>query len=131
MESIARCASSSAGRPILRRMLARAGGWLLAVAFASAAPAFAQDAAAAPDHAVTVPALTPVIIRLEEEISTAVHKPGDRFSIVVAEDVRIGEFVVIPSGSKGEGQVVHAARPGAGGKAGELILAARYVRVGD
>jgi hypothetical protein len=109
---------------------------LSAVALAFAASAPAQEAAAMAEPAMadtlfTVPALTPVIIRLDEEISTARHKSGDRFSIVVAEDVHIGEVVVIPAGSKGEGEVIHAAKPGAGGKAGELILAARYVRVGD
>lgn len=70
-------------------------------------------------------------IRIEEEIASNRHKPGQRFRIVVAEDVRIGEVLVIPAGSAGEGEVIHAARSGAGGKAGELILAARYVRVGE
>lgn len=89
--------------------------------------AAAQDMAAL----VTVPALTPVAVRLEESISSNKNKPGDRFRITVAEDVRIGDALVIPAGSAGEGEVIHAAKSGAGGKAGELILAARYVRVGD
>jgi hypothetical protein len=80
---------------------------------------------------VTVPALTPVAVRLEEAISSNRNKPGDHFRITVAEDVRVGDVLVIPAGSVGEGEVIHAARSGAGGKAGELILAARYVRVGD
>ena len=88
--------------------------------------AVAQDTAAL----VTVPALTPVAVRLEELISSNKNKPGDRFRISVAEDVRIGDALVIPAGSAGEGEVIHAAKSGAGGKAGELILAARFVRVG-
>ena len=88
---------------------------------------FAQE----PDSRVTVPALTPVAVRLEEPISSNKNKPGDRFRITVAEDVRVGDALVIPAGSVGEGEVVHAAKSGAGGKAGELILAARFVRVGD
>jgi hypothetical protein len=87
----------------------------------------AQDAAVL----VTVPALTPVTVRLEELISSNKNKPGDRFRITVAEDVRVEGQLVIPAGSAGEGEVIHAAKSGAGGKAGELILAARYVRVGD
>ena len=82
---------------------------------------FAQE----PDARVTVPALTPVAVRLEEPISSNKNKPGDRFRITV------GDALVIPAGSVGEGEVVHAAKSGAGGKAGELILAARFVRVGD
>jgi hypothetical protein len=88
---------------------------------------FAQEA----DSRVTVPALTPVVVRLEELISSKNNKTGDRFRITVAEDVRVGDALVIPAGSAGEGEVVHAAKSGAGGKAGELILAARFVRVGD
>jgi len=80
---------------------------------------------------VTVPSLTPVFLKLGADISSNVNKPGDRFPISVAEDVRVGDSVVIPAGSAGEGEVVHAAKSGAGGKAGELILAARFVRVGD
>jgi len=89
--------------------------------------ALAQDAGTL----VTVPALTPVPVRLEEPISSNKNKIGDHFRITVAEDVRVGDALVIPAGSAGEGEVIHAARSGAGGKAGELILAARYVRVGD
>jgi hypothetical protein len=80
---------------------------------------------------VTVPALTPVIVRIDEQVSSNKNKPGDKFRIEVAADVRIGNEIVIPAGSAGEGEVIHAARSGAGGKAGELIVAARYVQVGD
>jgi len=80
---------------------------------------------------VAVPALTPVAVRIEEPVSSNRNKPGDHFRISVAEEVRVGDVLVIPQGSAGEGEVVHAAKSAAGGKAGELILAARYVRVGD
>jgi hypothetical protein len=91
------------------------------------ATGFAQE----PDSRVTVPALTPVAVRLEEPISSNKNKPGDRYRITVSEDVRVNGALVIPAGSEGEGEVVHAAKSGGGGKAGELILAARFVRVGD
>lgn len=90
-----------------------------------------QPAETAPDSRVTVPALTPVLIRLEDEVTSNKNKPGDRFHITVAEDVRIGDVVVIPAGSQGQGEVIHAAKPKMGGAAGELILAARFVHVGD
>jgi hypothetical protein len=80
---------------------------------------------------VTVPAMTPVYLRLGAEISSKTSKPGDHFPISIAEDVRIGDAIVIPAGSAGEGEVIHAAHRKAGGAAGELILAARFVRVGD
>ncbi len=119
--------SSSGGARILPRVLARHRARLAALLIAL--PVFAA-VAQSPVEMVTVPALTPVIIRLEEPISSNKNKPGDHFRITVAEDVRIGDALVIPAGSPGEGEVIHAARSGAGGKAGELILAARFVRVG-
>jgi hypothetical protein len=79
----------------------------------------------------TIPALTPVYLRIDAELSSKTSKNGDRFPIHVEEDVRVGESVVIPAGSPGEGEVIHAARSGAGGKAGELLITARFVRVGD
>jgi hypothetical protein len=120
--------SSGEEAPILRRVSARHSSILASLLFALLSPAAPGADAAQP---VTVPALTPVIIRLEETLSSNKSKPGDRFKITVAEDVRVGDAVVIPAGSPGEGEVVHAARSGAGGKAGELILAARFVHVGD
>jgi hypothetical protein len=100
--------------------------------FATLLPAltFAQTVPPAAEL-VSVPALTPLVVRLEEEVSTKRQKPGDHFKLAVAEDVRIGDVVVIPAGSPGEGEVIHVGKPGAGGKAGELILAARFVRVGE
>lgn len=96
------------------------------------AAALAQQAADPQSSSlVSVPALTPVLVRIGETISSNKNKPGDRFPIAVAEDVRVGDVVVIPAGSAGEGEVIHAAKPKAGGAAGELILAARFVHVGD
>ena len=103
----------------------------LTLAAASLAQAPSEGAIEPATALVTVPALTPVIVRIEDEISSRANKSGDRFRITVAEDVRVGDAVVIPAGSVGEGEVIHAAKRGAGGKAGELIVMARFVRVGD
>lgn len=78
-----------------------------------------------------LPALTPVPLVIDAEISSNANKTGDRFPLHVAEDVKEGDLVLIPAGSLGEGEVVHAARSKGGGRAGELILAARFVTVGD
>ena len=85
----------------------------------------------APDPPITVPALTRVEVKLEEQISSKANHTGDRFRLTIANDVYVGEFLAIPAGSVGEGEVVHAAPAGLGGKPGELILAARFVNVGE
>jgi len=91
----------------------------------------ATEDAVTPGALVTVPAMTPLLVRIDEELSSKTRKNGDRFRIIVAEDVRVDGVVVIPAGSAGEGEVIHAAKSGAGGKAGELLVTARFVRVGD
>ena len=90
---------------------------------------FAQAPESAP--LVNVPAMTPVVLRIDQELTSKKSKEGDRFPIHIDEDVRIGELVVIPAGATGEGEVIHARKSGMGGKAGELIVAARFVKVGD
>ena len=52
---------------------------------------------------------TEVHLRLLEPVASNTHKHGDRFKL----------------------EVVHAAKAGFGGKAGELILASRFIRLGD
>jgi hypothetical protein len=78
-----------------------------------------------------LPAMTPVYIKIGQEVSSKKNKAGERYPIVLAEDVRVDGQVVIPAGAAGEGEVVHAARSSMGGKPGELILAARFLKVGD
>lgn len=87
---------------------------------------FAQS----PAPTATLPALTPVLIQFDEQVSSDKNRNGDRFRFHVAADVRIGDLVVIPMGTPGVGEVIHAAKSGVAGKAGELIVAARYVTVG-
>jgi len=72
-----------------------------------------------------------VHLRLLESIASNTHKHGDRFALEVIEPVTVDGAIVIPAGAKGEGEVVHAAKSGFGGRGGELILASRFVRVGD
>jgi len=108
----------------------------MANAQTDATPGVTKDAPGAegvvsPDVWVTVPALTPLYVAIDEEISSKKNKNGDRFPIYIHEDVRVGEVVVIPAGSRGEGEVIHAAKSSLGGKPGELIVTARFVRVDD
>jgi hypothetical protein len=78
---------------------------------------------------VELPALTPVLIQFDEKVSSDGNRNGDHFRFHVAADVRVGDLIVIPAGSPGEGEVIHAQKSGMAGKAGELIVAARFVTV--
>jgi len=83
------------------------------------APALAQE----PD--------VPVPLRLEETIGSETHEQGATFALTVTAPVVSDGVTVIPAGARAEGQVVHAQRPGAFGKAAELTLTSRFVQVGD
>lgn len=78
----------------------------------------------------TLAAGTEIHLRLLEPVASHTHKRGDRFKLDVAEAIAIDESVVIPAGSPAIGEVVHAAKPGMSGKAGELILATRWLSTG-
>ena len=103
---------------------------ILLVLVSPGALAQSPTPAPAPGATATLPALTPVLIQFDEKVSSDQNRNGDRFRFHVAADVRVGDLVVIPMGTPGVGEVIHAAKSGVAGKAGELIVAARYVTVG-
>jgi hypothetical protein len=106
--------------------------YTVAIGAATATYAQAQDlqppAAVAPAMAV---AGTVVNLRITQPLSSRLSKPGERFSFVVSEPVVVNGLVAVPAGTVGEGEVIHSAKPNAGGKAGELILSARFLVLGD
>jgi hypothetical protein len=79
----------------------------------------------------TIPILTPVMLRVDTAISSKTAKRGDRFGLTLAVDLMVDNQVLVPKGTRGEGEVVHAAGVGFGGRAGELILAARFLQLGE
>jgi len=95
----------------------------------TAAPAEAPppEANAADSPCCTVPARTPIEIELLETVNSKANSPGQTFAFRLAAPLTIEGRVVIPAGTPGVGEVVHAERARFGGRAGELILAARYL----
>ncbi|WP_054106356.1 hypothetical protein [Novosphingobium sp. AAP83] len=79
---------------------------------------------------LVVPALTPLVIRLEADLGSRLNKTGDRFPLSLAEPVLIAGVTVLPAGLLGEGEVVHAKKSGGSGAGGELVVAARWLEVG-
>ena len=108
-------------------------GILFAVLSALALPGFAQqsEAASTPSPETVLPAKTPLILAFSDEVSskTAVKNGEVRFKL--AEDLRIGDAVVIPKDTPAIGEVVHVQKSGFGGRGGELILAVRYMTYQD
>jgi hypothetical protein len=91
----------------------------------------ADERAANPEASELLRAGTELRLRLLEAVASNTHRRGDRFKLQVADALRIGDVEVIPQGALGEGEVIHAAKAGMAGRAGELILTARFVQVND
>ena len=78
-----------------------------------------------------IPAKSIVEIEITEPVSSKVNNLGDTFTLKLAEPFLMADRTVLPAGLTGRGEVTHAAKSGWGGKAGELIVNARYVKCGD
>jgi hypothetical protein len=68
-----------------------------------------------------------VEVELAEPVSTKTKRAGDTFALRLAEPLVVNGQELLRKGTPGVGQVVTAARPGLGGKAAKLVLAAQYL----
>jgi len=91
---------------------------------AAAAPA---PQAPPPPQAVDLPVGTELRVRLDEDLGSKISQPGDSFTATVADDVRVGDQVVIAKGARADGTVVDA-KP-LGRFAGGAVLQVRLDRV--
>jgi hypothetical protein len=101
---------------------------------AAAPPPAAPVAAAAPappppPKRYTVPAGTPLVVRLEQTVSAKNSNVGDSFSGVLAQSVVVGGVTVIRSGAPVTGVVTAAKGRGRFKGSGDLAIAIK--RVGD
>ena len=96
-----------------------------AAPIAPAAPSVETTLAEVAKSTLRLPAMTPVRLRVIGEVSSKTHVKGDKVEIVLAEPLRLSDTLQIPAGTHGVAEVVHAAKGGMGGKAGELLVAAR------
>lgn len=121
--------------------VAACGGIALAQEPADASPEVAAPIEAAEpaasevqqpaDTRLSVPALTPVKLVIRTHLGSRISTSGESFPIVLAEPIVIDGVEVVPAGTEGTGEVVHARKSGGSGSAGELILAARYLQLGE
>lgn len=80
-----------------------------------------------PPQEALLPANTEILLSMNSEITSTTHRAGDTFSLSVAQDVRIGEHVVIPRGTRALGEVTWRTGRGAFGKSGKMDLALRHI----
>lgn len=103
-----------------------------AVMTISAQVAVTETSAPAPAvTTVLLPANSAVPMRFLTAVSSATYVRGQRFELQLTDDITVGDKIVLPAGSIVIGEVIHAQKAGMLGKAGELIIAARYVTLGE
>ncbi len=89
----------------------------------SAASAAGQPVASTQAPAeLTIPAGTPITVRMQESVSSASAMPGERFEAVIDEPVAVGGQIVLPVGAAVTGHVTVARRSGRLHHPGELGL---------
>ncbi|WP_447761911.1 hypothetical protein [Sphingopyxis panaciterrae] len=106
---------------------------------APAAPAIVVPAAADPapspepeaPPSATLVAGTPVVVMLDQDLSTTTAMLGDRFPVIVLHDVIDRNTVVIPQGATGYGEVTFTTNKGSFGKPGIIGIALRHLQLGD
>ncbi len=80
---------------------------------------------------VVIPEGTLILTHLAEPMSSADVHTGDVFQFVVAQDVVVNGYIVIPASAKGVGHVTEAHAAGTHGKAGSIRIAFDYLFATD
>lgn len=78
---------------------------------------------------VTIRAGTPVQLTTETSLDSRSVRQGQRFTVIVAEDVTDGAHVLIAKGTRAVGEVEAVSGKGMFGKAGSLLLRPLFVEV--
>ena len=91
----------------------------------------AAEAAPAPPAPPVAKSGQVIDIVLTQVLSSKTAKKGDRFTFKLAAPVSIDGVELIPAGTPGEGEVIDASHAGLAGKAGEIVVAARFLQLGD
>jgi hypothetical protein len=79
----------------------------------------------------TLPDGTVIQLEIAEALNSKTAQRGQRFKLRLSAPLQTADGVLVAAGAEGEGEVIHADRARGGGKAGELILAARFINGPD
>jgi hypothetical protein len=77
----------------------------------------------------TLPANTEVLVSMNEELTTKGGKVevGSKFRLTVVNDVKLGEYIVVPRGTPATGEVTWKTGKGAFGKSGKMEIDLRHI----
>jgi hypothetical protein len=90
-------------------------------------PAPVVTAPAAPPEKLILKEGADVNLRFAQDLSSKTANDDDPVSLVLDQDIRIGDVVVVKAGAKAVGTITHAKKAGMMGKAGELNMRLDYL----
>lgn len=92
-------------------------------------PIRAVAAAPAPEH--FLPAGTEIALAMNQTVTTKGDSwdEGDQFTLSVASDVMLGNYVVIPQGTRAIGRITWLTSRGAFGKSGKMDIELEYLEL--
>ena len=94
-------------------------------------PALTARMAPVAESQLILPMGTEVPMKTVRELSSKRNRQGDRFDLIVSEDVFLNGYVIISRGSRGVGEITRLVPKGAFGKSGKLETRLLYVAVGN
>jgi hypothetical protein len=83
----------------------------------------------APGSVVVLPANTELLLRLSQEVNSKLMKEGETFRVALAQDVIIGNYVVLPKGTPGTGFISYRTGKGAFGKSAKMEITMRSLEL--
>jgi hypothetical protein len=115
------------------------GGAVFSVVFAGTlwAQAPQQLAPAGPAAAATAPEKLTLIegsdvrLKFAQDLSSKTANDDDPVALVLDEDLKVGDVVVVKAGAKAVGTITHAKKAGMMGKGGELNMRLEYLILAD
>jgi hypothetical protein len=78
---------------------------------------------------LTLKSGTPIKLAVAKEVNSSTHDAGDMIGLTVLDDVRVGDTVVIPSGTPASAEITWRTGKGAFGKSGKLEFSMRSVNL--
>lgn len=72
-----------------------------------------------------------VPLKFAQDVTSKTATEGDTVNLILAEDLKVGDVVVIKAGAKAVGTITHAKKAGMMGRAGELNMRLEYLLAGD
>lgn len=74
---------------------------------------------------------TDVQLKFAQDLTSKTATEGDPVSLVLDQDLKVGDVVVVKAGAKAVGTITHSKKAGMMGKGGELNMRLEYLIAGD